>query len=310
MKRRIAFLLAMALSLANSLANADDLIDLSTPDFNPPDCPAWAKEQLPAWLAPYVGKNGLPTEWRPKAMLASAVKGVDRYQANQFVYYGPKTAEYLYREYTPLEVDYKPGTLPAYEQFAASHLAGAKTETAKAVALLMAMPASFKHPSMPPIGISVGPSRNLDDEALLASGCGWCNEQARVFIRLCQVAGIPARMIHLFGQNHTVAEFYADGHWALADATNFFVVPATNTRVADDKLLSVAECHDGSVGQQTYAEAKRRRMNELIKMSDAELGFKTPGQARRWRAAEEAWTVDELARRTIGFGVVNYPLPK
>jgi hypothetical protein len=117
-------------------------------------------------------------------------------------------------------------------------------------------------------------------------------------------------MIHLFGQNHTVAEFYADGHWALADATNFFVVPAANTSVADGKLLSVAECHDGGVGQRTYAAAKRQRMNELMKMSDAELGFKTPEQARRWRAAEEAWTVEELSTRKVGFGVINYPLPK
>jgi hypothetical protein len=44
-------------------------------------------------------------------------------------------------------------------------------------------------------------NRNLDDEALLASGCGWRNEQARVFIRLCQVNGIPARMLHPGGDS-------------------------------------------------------------------------------------------------------------
>src|SRR6185369_9136064 len=103
---------------------------------------------------------------------------------------------------------------------------------------LNAMPQFFRHPKMPPRASSVRADRNLDDEALLASGCGWCNEQTRVFVRLCQVAGIPARIVHLFGQNHTVAEFHADGRWALADATNIFVVPA---REGTERLLSAAQ---------------------------------------------------------------------
>ena len=105
---------------------------------------------LPAWLAPYEGKNGLPSAWRPRAMLASSVKGLDRYQGNHFIYYRPETAEYLYRDYTPLAVGYKPGTLPTYERLAAKHGALAKSNTAKAVALLQAMPNSFRHPTMPP----------------------------------------------------------------------------------------------------------------------------------------------------------------
>lgn len=286
------------------------LIDLSGPDFNPSDCPAWAKENLPAWLAPFEGKNGLPSAWKPRAMLASSVKGLDRYQANHFVYYCPKTADYLDRDYTSLAVGYKPGTLPAFERLAAKYGAGAKSDTAKAVALLQAMPQFFRHPTMPPLGESVKPDRNLLDEELLATDCGWCNEQARVFIRLCQVSGIPARMIHMFGQGHTVAEFYAEGRWAVADASNFFVVPAPNTKVEDGKLLSAADCHDRGPGQRAYAEAKRRRMQEMAAMSDAELGFKDAERARKWRERDTVIDVDELAAREIGFGVINYPLPK
>jgi len=282
------------------------LVDLSAPDYDPPDCPAWAKEKLPAWVKPYVGINGVPEKWRPASkVFGSAVKGLDRYQANQFIFYRPETAEFLYKEYTPLRVGYEPGTLPGYEKLAVRWTAGCKSDTEKAVALLKAMPRFFKHPTMPPCGPGVPPDRNLDDEALLASGCGWCNEQARVFIRLCQVSNIPARMIHLFGQGHTVAEFYADGRWALADASNFFVVPGT-----DGRLLSARECHDRGRGQRLYAEAKERRLHEMAEMSDAELDLGSPEAARKWREQNSKPIAEELANRDVGFGVINYPLPR
>ena len=81
----------------------------------------------------------------------------------------------------------------------------------------------------------------MDDETLFASGSLWCNEQARVYIRLCQIAGIPARMIYLFysdgNSGHVVAEFFADGHWCMADSTWICVFPDDNGR-----LLSRRSC--------------------------------------------------------------------
>jgi len=281
--------------------------DLSGPDFDPTNCPAWAKEILPPWTKPFIGKNGLPVKWRPRAMLGSSVKGIDRYQANQFINYRSETAEFLYKDFTPIKVSYKAGTLPTYEKLAAKHTVGLKTDTEKAVALLKAVPQFFRHPTMPPLGPAVKADRNLDDadEALLTTGCGWCNEQARVFVRLCQVSGIPARVIHLFGQGHTVAEFYADGRWAMADASNFFVAAG-----ADGKLLSAAQCNDGGEGQRAYAQAKLRRIREMLAMSDQELGFTTTEQARKWRESNAKFSVDELEALEIGFGVINYPLPR
>ena len=297
---------------AVSSSSPPPLFDLTGPEFNPPDCPAWAKETLPGWLAPHVGRNGLPTQWRPRNMLGASVRGIDRYQANQFVYFRAETAAYLDKEYTPLTVNYQTGTLPNYEKLAAQFTKGVKNDTAKAVALLLAMPKFFRHPGMPPLGAPARPDRNLEDEPLLASGSGWCNEQARVFIRLCQVSGIPARMVHLFGQNHTVAEFHADGRWALADTSNFFVVPnpAAGTNSTGPRLLSAAQCHDRGPGQRAYAEARQRRGQEMLALSDAELGFTTAAPAVKWRAAESKLSVDELAKREVGFGVINVPLPR
>ncbi len=284
------------------------LVDLSGPEYNPPDCPAWAKEELPAWVKPFVGINGVtPATLRPrKPVLGSPTIKIDRYQANNAIYYRPETAAYLYKDYTPLPVKYTPGTLPTFEKIAAQYTADCKTETDKAVALLTkAMPAVFKHPGMPPCGPPTRPDRGLEDEAMLATGCGWCNEQARIFIRLCQVSGIQARMVHLFGQNHTIAEFHADGRWALADASNFFVAAG-----ADGKLLSAAQCHDRGAGQRAYAEAKQRRMQELVKLPDEVLNLGTPEATQKWREQTAKPFADELATRVCGFAVVNYPLPR
>ena len=284
------------------------MADLNAPEYSPADCPAWARENVPDWVKPYMGINGAPEPWRPKGKpFGSAVAGLDRYQANLFVWYGPATAEYLYTDYTPLTVPYKPGTLPAFETAAARFTAGCATDTAKALALLTrAMPDLFRHPGMPPRGgDGVRADRNLDDEALLASGIGWCNEQARVFIRLCQVSGIPARMIHLFGQNHTVAEFYADGRWVMADSTSLFVAPGE-----DGALLSAAQCHDGGANQRLYAEAKERRMRAMAGMPDDWLGFADPKAAAQWREEARKPFADELATRPVAFGVINYPLPE
>lgn len=282
-------------------------VDLSGPEFTPPECPAWAIEPLAEWVKPFAGVHGTPPEWRPKGgVLAVGVKGIDRYQANNYIFYRAETAAYLYKDYTPLHVDYRIGTLPAYEELIARYTAGCRTPREKMMALLTrAMPEVFRHPVMPPCGPSVRTDRNLDDEALLASRCGWCNEQARVFVRFGQILGMPGRLVHLFGQNHTVAEIYVDGGWAMVDASNFFVAAGK-----DGRLLSAAQCHDGAAGQRCYAEAKKRRMMELAAMSDADLGFSTPDAAAKFRENCVKLSIDELATRKVGFGVINYPLPR
>ena len=285
----------------------EPLVDVDTPERNPSDTPPWARVAVPKWVKPFQGVNGAPEKFRSKkGYYGGPCAGIDRYQANHFVWYTPETATFLYTDYTPTQVNYKPGTLPGYEAVAKKYTAGCKTETEKALALLKrAMPEACRHPGMPPLGPPTRADRNLDDEALLASGSGWCNEQARVFIRLCQVSGIQARMIHLYGQNHTIAEFHADGQWAQADASNLFVAADKTGR-----LLSAAECHDGGVNQRYYAEALVKRTRELCSWSFTELGFADEASAQKWRDAAAQMQVDERATRLINFGVMACPLPR
>ena len=282
--------------------------DLSLPEYDPPTCPAWAKVPVPEWVRPFQGKNGLPEPWHSKkgSTCGGSTEGIDRYHANLYVVHRPETAKYLYSDYTPNDAGYVPGTLPGYEQVVAQYTDPGMTGTEKALALLTtAMPAVFRHVGMPPLWGKHAPgSRNLLDEALLASGGGWCNEQARVFIRLCQVAGLQGRMVHLFGQAHTIAEFYADGRWVLADASFFFAA-----RDEKGKLLSAAECHDRGAGQRAYALSKQRRLQELCSMTAAELNVE-PAQLEDYRKGWRSFDADKVAKDAkLCFAVVSYPVP-
>jgi len=282
--------------------------DLTLPVYDPPTCPAWARVPVPDWLKPYQGKNGLPEPWhsRPGSTCGGAVAGIDRYQANLYVVYRPETAVYLYSAYTPAKAAYVRGTLPGYERVVAKYTKPKMSQTEKALALLtVAMPAVFRHPGVLPVfGGDIRPNRNLMDEALLASGGGWCNEQGRVFIRLCQVAGMQGRILHLFGQSHTTSEIYVDGRWVLADASYLFVA-----RDKKGNLLSAAACHDRGPGQRAYARARARRLQQLLKMTPAQANL-SPAELETVRKWMRAFDADELAKSTdLHFAVINYPLP-
>lgn len=287
------------------------LIDITGPEFDPPDCPAWAKESVPTEILPYRGRNGLPAPYRERsqAPLAMNVRGLDRYQANQFIVYRPETATFLYTDYTPTEVGYRNGLLPSFEALAEEVAGHLNSPAERALALLTQGVSRVKHPCMPPCGPPVADNRNLDDEALLQSGRGWCNEQARVFVRLCQVSGIPARIIQLFYSDlktgHCIAEFHADGQWAMADASWFCAFPGP-----DGKLLSAVECHDGGEGQAHCGKAYYERIRQLLRLSDEELNFSEPGKAAEWRKKHEAMTAADYDRKMNCFAIINYPLPR
>jgi hypothetical protein len=167
----------------------------------------------------------------------------------------------------------------------------------------------------------IAKDRGLDDEALLSSGRAWCNEQARVFVRLCQVAGIPARLIFLFYSpapgGHVIAEFYADGRWSMADASFLCVFPD-----AGGHLMSAAECH--GAGKLQAGEAYFKRLQEMTTYSDERMvGAKFPAQpdqaergrfvaqsAEGMRKEYRSQTPKKLADQLWVFGVMNYPLPR
>lgn len=286
--------------------------------------PAYVQESLPAWLEPHLGRFGLPEPYPHwKEPIGTTTRGIDFWQANHFIGYNEKTADYLYHDYSPTTVQYRKGTYPMVEKLVAKYAARARTPREKAIALLTkAMPEAMLHPGIPPYSPACPMDRGLDDEGLIASKRAYCNEQARVYVRMCQAAGIPARMIFLFYADkkggHVVSEFYADGRWSMADSSYLCVFPAP-----DGHLMSAAECHQDLEHKHVAGQAYFRRNQEVLRLSDKELvGRKFAdvknSRERRQKIAEKAATTrKELGEQTAGklgeqfwaFGVENYPLP-
>lgn len=114
------------------------------------------------------------------------------------------------------------------------------------------------------------------------------------------VAGIDRYQANNFiWHRPETAEFYADGRWVMADATNLFV-----GRDADGKLLSAAECHDGGAGQRHNAESKVRQMRDMATWPHARLGFPDEASAAAWRVEAVKLQVDELAVRI--YAILGY----
>ena len=86
------------------------------------------------------------------------------------------------------------------------------------------------------------PDRAMSEEALIDSGRGWCNEQSRVFIALCQVMQIPARLCFLFHANqrcgHTATEVWLNDKWSFFDVTFNVRVALPDGTLAEARELS------------------------------------------------------------------------
>ena len=295
--------------------------------MQPPWSPAWTEDEKPQWVRPYLGAGGLPATMESPEELGQPTRGVDLWQARNFVGHCEETHDYLYTEYTDDTVAYSVGTLPHYEVIVDAYTSDRQSRRERAETLLTdALPALMAHPSIPPLGPDVPNDRALDDRHLLTAGCGYCNEQARLFVRLCQVAGIPARIVFLFyladdgettANGHVVAEFATDEGWAMADTSYFCLFPN-----GEGSLLSAAACHR-EANERWVRAAYERRGRHLRAMSDTELvgqrfAHLPEGPARRelteacaseYRPGEEG-DVSGWGPWDLGvFGIQNYPLP-
>src|SRR5439155_1533709 len=85
------------------------------------------------------------------------------------------------------------------------------------------------------------PDRAMTEEQLIDSGRGWCNEQCRVFIALCEVMEIPARLCFLFHANgkisHTATEVFQSGKWAFHDVQYEIRVSLPDRTLAEAREL-------------------------------------------------------------------------
>jgi transglutaminase-like putative cysteine protease len=186
-------------------------------------------------LTPFIAR-GFPGDL-DRAIAEVGVAGIDREQSQSAVRLCPETEAFLYDGYSPTRIRYRRGARPVLEEIAAP-LAGA-TPRQSALALMRWVCEQVQHPH---ICGPTAPNRAYSEEQLITSGRGWCNEQARVFVALCEVLEIPARLCFLFHSNlrsgHTTAEVYLDNRWAFFDPTFDLTVELPDGRLAEARELS------------------------------------------------------------------------
>lgn len=126
----------------------------------------------------------------------------------------PQTAEYLYRSYTPERTTYVAGSRPVLEDVVRRATTGAETPADKALALMR---------FCRDVHEEAGREPSHDDyvyggteEELIAKGEWLCEGLSRLYVPLCEVAGIPGRILYHVIGGHVTAEVFV-GTWAYVD---------------------------------------------------------------------------------------------
>ena len=132
-----------------------------------------------------------------------------------------KTAEYLYSGFTPARTLYVPGSRPLLEATLAEVLKPGMGSREKALAIMRRCRDNRDRGLAKP-GLFDGGT----EEELLNRGAIMCNEISRVFVCLCQVAGLPARTFSSHISGHMMAEVQMDGDWGWVDPM-FGLAPVT-----------------------------------------------------------------------------------
>jgi transglutaminase-like putative cysteine protease len=135
---------------------------------------------------------------------------------------------------------YHPGSRPVLEAIAKSIAGSSGSQCDFAPQAMSWVRDNIVHPHLVPERIA--PDRGLSEEQLIASKRGWCNEQARVFIALCEIREIPARLCFVYHANlvcgHTASEVCLDGRWCFFDPTFNVCVQLPDGRYAEARELS------------------------------------------------------------------------
>ena len=178
---------------------------------------------MPPEIAKCIGEDQFGPAYR--VMLAGdahAPRSVDRVLFQRMIRLGTATADYLYASYPPTTLRYRHGSRPKLERFlgAATTPATTPEELVDGIARWCA---EIAH---------AADSRSLDDlrlggteEAIVRRGTDWCTDLARVGCVLCQVAGLPARLVHLFNttaaySGHAIVEVLRQGRWGCVDVVH------------------------------------------------------------------------------------------
>ncbi|MFH1569693.1 MAG: transglutaminase domain-containing protein [Gemmatimonadota bacterium] len=221
-------------------------------------------------LEPYRGLGQLGPAYR--AMLerdAHAPGSVDRVLAARMVRLCAATAPVLYGDLARSVSGYRRGSRPRLEAALAPALAGTATAEERVQAIVdLTRGQAAAGDAVPIEELVLGGT----EEEILGRPTDWCTDLARLACALCQVAGIPARLVLLFDtekaySGHVIIEARRQGVWGAADAvTGLCYVaesrPVTTWELMKDPALAIAhrERHPGA----SYSEPGQFRTGAVV----------------------------------------------
>jgi hypothetical protein len=221
----------------------------------------------------------------------------------------PQTQAFLYgREGVPAP-RYAKGSRPRLERIVAELTEGKASEQERALAI-MRFCRDLKKKGLP------GPGHRDwfyggTEETLIDKGEDLCETLGRLFTALCEVAGIPARIImHDIG-GHITAEAFTDGHWGYCDPRFGVYFLKEDGRMASlwelmqnpDLTLNQPETVKADIGGVYTWEERAQRCREKFFAPQEINGFEyySLADAARYRYG----TVSEALSVSAGLYVVN-----
>lgn len=151
------------------------------------------------------------------------VKGVDLEQALNYIALADVGRRFVEERFTASRLPYIRGNRPVLDRLARRVAGRGATplQVAQRLATFVATKVPWAGFYEKHRGRRLPTDRGLSEEAIIRSGYGWCNEQARVYCALTQAAGLVSRLV--FAANpakrygHVVCEVLLPGGWMLVD---------------------------------------------------------------------------------------------
>jgi transglutaminase-like putative cysteine protease len=203
-------------------------------------------------LAAYTGIGQFGRAWQYVLERDPHAPGsVDRALLSRMARLCSETAGCLYRAYTPTELGDLSGVSGQLTRYAQAATCGCATLEQRVAAIARFTAALADGVDEEDLGgMLVGGT----EEQVIARGSDWCVDVARVACALCQVVGVPARLVYLCntGQaywGHAIIEAHREGAWGAVDSSTSVVyrradgTPATTWELMGNPAL--VEAHRG-----------------------------------------------------------------
>ena len=151
---------------------------------------------------------------------AHAPGSVDRVLVERMIRLCPQTAAYLYGAYTSTQVRYQKGLRPELERYVERAVGDCGPDEDRVAGIAGFCSDLGKKASEDLDAMRIGGT----EEEIVRRGSDWCTDAARVGCVLCQVAGLPARLVMLADtaqaySGHVIIEVHRRGLWGAVDPT-------------------------------------------------------------------------------------------